>query len=137
MLDPMHEVPREIQGAHADHDMDPRRAWKQRDEAGLLDVDQQGLQDPLDDAEELQGVHPLAGTRDPAAVSRRDGRVLLPEVRELLPGRDRSPPVLDLAWGSEGSVLKLNPGYRRGTELACCAEIRFRDFLGHIPRYFQ
>lgn len=32
--------------------------------------------------------------------------------------------------------LSLNPGYRDGTELACIAEIRFSDFIGHIPKYF-
>jgi hypothetical protein len=32
--------------------------------------------------------------------------------------------------------LDKNPGYRNGDELACIAEIRFRDFLSHIPKYF-
>lgn len=32
--------------------------------------------------------------------------------------------------------LKLNPDYKNGTELACVAEIRFRDFFFHIPKYF-
>ena len=32
--------------------------------------------------------------------------------------------------------LQVNPEYRNGTELACIAEIRFRDFLGHIAKYF-
>lgn len=32
--------------------------------------------------------------------------------------------------------LQANSDYRSGTELACIAEIRFRDFLGHIAKYF-
>ena len=32
--------------------------------------------------------------------------------------------------------LKANPEYRDGVELACIAEVRFEDFLGHIPKYF-
>ena len=32
--------------------------------------------------------------------------------------------------------LQANPDYRSGAELACIAEIRFRDFLGHIAKYF-
>lgn len=32
--------------------------------------------------------------------------------------------------------LKKNPGYFNGDELACIAEIRYRDFLFHIPKYF-
>jgi hypothetical protein len=32
--------------------------------------------------------------------------------------------------------LRANPDYRNGTELACIAEIRFQDFLGHIAKYF-
>jgi hypothetical protein len=32
--------------------------------------------------------------------------------------------------------LGANPDYRNGTELACIAEIRFQDFLGHIAKYF-
>jgi hypothetical protein len=32
--------------------------------------------------------------------------------------------------------LQANSDYRTGAELACIAEIRFRDFLGHIAKYF-
>jgi hypothetical protein len=32
--------------------------------------------------------------------------------------------------------LKLNPDYRKGVELACMAEIRVSDFIGHFPKYF-
>ena len=32
--------------------------------------------------------------------------------------------------------LEKNPDYGEGVELACIAEIRVRDFLGHIPKYF-
>jgi hypothetical protein len=32
--------------------------------------------------------------------------------------------------------LEKNPDYQKGTELACYAEIRFQDFLNHIPKYF-
>ena len=32
--------------------------------------------------------------------------------------------------------LERNPDYAKGDELACICEIRFRDFLGHIPKYF-
>jgi len=32
--------------------------------------------------------------------------------------------------------LGKNPDYKKGVELACVAEIRFSDFLGHIPKYF-
>jgi hypothetical protein len=32
--------------------------------------------------------------------------------------------------------LKLNPNYNLGVELACITEIRFSDFIKHIPKYF-
>jgi Na+-translocating ferredoxin:NAD+ oxidoreductase RnfD subunit len=32
--------------------------------------------------------------------------------------------------------LKLNPGYKKGEELACIAEIRIKDFIGHVFKYF-
>ena len=32
--------------------------------------------------------------------------------------------------------IKKNPEYFKGDELACIAEIRYRDFLFHIPKYF-
>jgi hypothetical protein len=34
------------------------------------------------------------------------------------------------------AFLSLNPGYRDGIELACIAEIRWRDFAGHVAKYF-
>jgi hypothetical protein len=33
--------------------------------------------------------------------------------------------------------LEKNPDYRKGVELACVAEIRASDFLGHVPKYFS
>jgi hypothetical protein len=32
--------------------------------------------------------------------------------------------------------LKRNPDYRDGVELACVTEIQFRDFVGHVPKFF-
>lgn len=33
--------------------------------------------------------------------------------------------------------LERNPDYRKGVELACMAEIRASDLLGHVPKYFS
>jgi hypothetical protein len=64
------------------------------------------------------------------------GRIAFPESHGAVKGAIAAPTAEMQKDPDVRHFLELNPGYRDGVELACLAEIRFTDFLGHVPKYF-
>jgi hypothetical protein len=64
------------------------------------------------------------------------GLIEFSDARGAVKGTMAEPKGDDLMDPEINFFLERNPEYNRGVELACMAEIRFQDFLGHLPKYF-
>jgi hypothetical protein len=74
--------------------------------------------------------------RYPGAYARERGVIDFGESHGAVRGRLAEPPPEALADPGVGFFLDRNPGWREGQELACIAEIRWRDFASHALAAF-
>jgi hypothetical protein len=75
--------------------------------------------------------------RYPGAYDPARGLIDFGESHGAVRGRLAEPPPEALADPAVGFFLQRNPGWRQGRELACIAEIRWRDFARHALSAFR